>query len=58
MNPTQLAKLPLIFHLVEVTKIETDKDNSVNLKHSIKSDFYQTPNFLPEVFYKAISKIC
>ena len=58
MNPTQLSKLPLIFHLVEVTKIETDKDSSVNSKHSIKSAFYQTPSFLPEIFYKTISKIC
>lgn len=58
MNPSQLSKLPLIFHLVDVAKIETDKDSPVNAKHSMKSDFHQTPNFLPEIFYKTISKIC
>jgi hypothetical protein len=58
MNASVLSNLPLIFHLVETTKIDTNQNTNVNLRHSIQSDFHQTPEFTPTIFYKPISKIC
>jgi hypothetical protein len=57
MNPLPVSNLPLIFHLVDITEVE----NNLNIKGEtvdcIKLDFYQTPSFTPEIFYKPISKI-
>lgn len=58
MNPIQLSKLPLIFHLVKVTKIDVNDNSQINSRYSIKSDFHQTHEVSPEIFYKPISKIC